>query len=342
LVDRYGIEEVAQWYFEVWNEPNCGFWNATIPEYWHLMQVSVEAIHSVDARLRVGGPATCQSGYIAETFAFAQQNNVKLDFISTHEYPTDPMDDESKRRTLFPDIMNQVVKEAQGLPVFYTEYNSGLFPDPNTDGFPNHDISYAASFVTKYIKDCYGIVDIMSYWEVSDVFEEGGMDARPFHNGFGMNTVINVPKPAYRMFEILHNIGTVRLDVQASRLGSGNPNTTVESYAVRSDRSVSVFVYNWDFFPYELDTEQATVTVCNLPNTIKATVQKIDNENTNPRKLWEDMGAPTYPTKDQIQQLQDAAECPEQAIQYTKDGQGCVNFSLTLPPYAVNAIKIMF
>ena len=26
LVDRYGIGEVSQWYFEVWNEPNLDFW----------------------------------------------------------------------------------------------------------------------------------------------------------------------------------------------------------------------------------------------------------------------------------------------------------------------------
>jgi len=26
LIERYGIDEVAQWYFEVWNEPNIGFW----------------------------------------------------------------------------------------------------------------------------------------------------------------------------------------------------------------------------------------------------------------------------------------------------------------------------
>src|SRR6185369_10924443 len=26
LIDRYGINEVSQWYFEVWNEPNIDFW----------------------------------------------------------------------------------------------------------------------------------------------------------------------------------------------------------------------------------------------------------------------------------------------------------------------------
>src|SRR5437764_8617246 len=27
LVERYGLDEVAQWYFEVWNEPNIDFWS---------------------------------------------------------------------------------------------------------------------------------------------------------------------------------------------------------------------------------------------------------------------------------------------------------------------------
>src|SRR5215813_12875519 len=26
LIERYGIDEVSQWYFEVWNEPNLDFW----------------------------------------------------------------------------------------------------------------------------------------------------------------------------------------------------------------------------------------------------------------------------------------------------------------------------
>ena len=26
LVEHFGIDEVAQWYFEVWNEPNIDFW----------------------------------------------------------------------------------------------------------------------------------------------------------------------------------------------------------------------------------------------------------------------------------------------------------------------------
>ena len=70
VVERYGIEEVRQWYFEVWNEPNlnfgqkAGFFEGTRSDYFQLYKASVEAIKSVDSQLRVGGPAT--SNFIAD------------------------------------------------------------------------------------------------------------------------------------------------------------------------------------------------------------------------------------------------------------------------------------
>ncbi len=43
-LDRYGLEEIAQWYFEVWNEPNIDFWAGSQGDYWKLYDVS--AAHS--------------------------------------------------------------------------------------------------------------------------------------------------------------------------------------------------------------------------------------------------------------------------------------------------------
>jgi len=37
----------------------------------------------------IGGPATCQSQWLSDAMEFAAANNFTLDFISTHEYPTD-------------------------------------------------------------------------------------------------------------------------------------------------------------------------------------------------------------------------------------------------------------
>lgn len=45
-----------------------------------------------------------------------------------------------------------------------------------------------------------GVVDLMSYWTFSDIFEEAGWPTTniPFHNGFGLMNVFGVPKPGYR------------------------------------------------------------------------------------------------------------------------------------------------
>ena len=48
-VERYGVEEVRQWYFEVWNEPNLSaFFAGTQAQYFELYRVTVSAIKAVD------------------------------------------------------------------------------------------------------------------------------------------------------------------------------------------------------------------------------------------------------------------------------------------------------
>jgi xylan 1,4-beta-xylosidase len=90
LVSRYGIDEVRSWFFEVWNEPNVEyFWAGTQEEYFKLYRYSAEAIKRVDSKIPVGGPATACNGWITEFIEYCSQNNVPIDFISTHNYPTD-------------------------------------------------------------------------------------------------------------------------------------------------------------------------------------------------------------------------------------------------------------
>ncbi len=59
LVQRYGTDEVAQWAFEVWNEPNLAvFWSGTMADYLRLYDESVRAIKAVSSRELVGEPRT--------------------------------------------------------------------------------------------------------------------------------------------------------------------------------------------------------------------------------------------------------------------------------------------
>ncbi|HMN59077.1 MAG TPA: hypothetical protein PJ988_01860, partial [Anaerolinea sp.] len=87
LVDRYGLEEVRSWFFEVWNEPNLFFfWAGSQADYFRLYEHAARAIKNVDAGLRVGGPATSVNAWIPEMLAFCRSSGVPIDFVSTHHY----------------------------------------------------------------------------------------------------------------------------------------------------------------------------------------------------------------------------------------------------------------
>ena len=75
LVDRYGADEVAQWYFEVWNEPNIDFWTGQA-EGGDLFRTvrSCGARHQTsDSGLRVGGPATAQAAWVDDMIAHSEK-----------------------------------------------------------------------------------------------------------------------------------------------------------------------------------------------------------------------------------------------------------------------------
>ncbi|HEV2175483.1 MAG TPA: hypothetical protein VGR71_18040, partial [Nitrospira sp.] len=99
---RYGIKEVRGWKFEVWNEPNIGFWAGTQEQYFELYKQSVQAVKDVDKDLQVGGPATAQLAWIPDLIAYCSENKVPLDFVSTHVYPKDPQQKIFGKANMYP------------------------------------------------------------------------------------------------------------------------------------------------------------------------------------------------------------------------------------------------
>ncbi|HEY9126477.1 MAG TPA: glycosyl hydrolase family 39, partial [Acidobacteriaceae bacterium] len=94
LVDRYGIDEVSQWYFEVWNEPNIDFWGG-VPQqrsYFALYDHTARDLKSISPRLRVGGPATAAAQWVDAFLKHTTENNVPVDFVSTHGYADDTVE----------------------------------------------------------------------------------------------------------------------------------------------------------------------------------------------------------------------------------------------------------
>ena len=81
LLNRYGKEEVESWFFEVWNEPDLKtpFFDGTQEEYFRLYEITVRAIKEVDDKLKVGGPATSNSKWVAAFVQHCKEHSLPVD-----------------------------------------------------------------------------------------------------------------------------------------------------------------------------------------------------------------------------------------------------------------------
>ena len=213
-VQRYGLDKVRTWFFEIWNEPNLkSFWTATQSDYFKLYKHAAKAIKNVHPDLKVGGPATAKNAWVTEFRNYCKKHSVPYDFISTHHYPTDafgkPGDDTitqlaKSKRSILRKQATDIKKKAGETPVYYTEWSTSSNPFDEL-----HDQSYAAAFIVKTILEARGQVDGYSYWTFSDIFDENYFSSKPFHGGFGLLNIYGIPKPAYRAFELLHKLGSL-------------------------------------------------------------------------------------------------------------------------------------
>jgi xylan 1,4-beta-xylosidase len=334
-VERYGLDEVRAWFFEVWNEPNLdAFGSGKQDEYFALYRYTAEAIKSVDAALRVGGPATAANAWVDDFIAFCAENKLPADFISTHHYPTDafgqPGDDteaqlSKSRRSVLREETQEVRRKAGARPVYYTEWCTSSNPRD-----PMHDEPYAAAFITKTIMEANGLVQGYSYWTFSDIFEENYFPSLPFHGGFGLLNIHGIAKPAYRAYEFLHALGTEILPVDGTH-------PTVDAWVVRGAGSVTVLLTNFALPRHPIATETVQITLADARAPTQATIRRIDQHHANAKRRWQEMGSPEYLGAAAVVEL-DAVSRSETGPQPFEFRDGAIDFDVVLPPLSVASI----
>lgn len=244
LVGRYGLEEVATWDFEVWNE----LWGMDFPHpYMDLYESSARGLKAVSPRLRVGGPATMQVQHVEGFVDAAQAAGLPIDFVSTHLYPTDPECPSGAQGD--PDCFTRLIHNARDIvrnktnaSFLITEYNAGLGLKDGKD----LDAPFGAAFAFRQVAAIQD-VDLFSWWTFTDIFEEGWMRSAPFHNGFGLQTVHGVPKPAWRAFQLLKWAGSWRASVAGASPETMNTSLSVLA-TLDSDKDATelqLFVADW-------------------------------------------------------------------------------------------------
>jgi xylan 1,4-beta-xylosidase len=240
--ERYGRDEVKTWYFEVWNEPNLDyFWSGTQADYFELYACSVRAIKRVSPDYRVGGPATAGAAWAPEFLRYCAENDLPVDFVSTHSYNVDGYLDELGEQQLrlirdkdaVGDDVLRVAGEIEASPrpaveLHFTEWSASY-----SSRDPVHDHYFSAPFILSRLKRVAGAAQSMSYWTFSDVFEEGGPGPTPFHGGFGLLNLQGLRKPSFYAYQFLNRLGDSELE-----------NSDAQSWACTSADGVQILL--WD------------------------------------------------------------------------------------------------
>ncbi len=334
LVDRYGIDEISKWYFEVWNEPNIGFWAGKPAQqtYFELYDNTARALKAVSPRLRVGGPATAQAAWVGDMIAHAQRDHVPLDFVSSHIYGNDSAENVFHQpRNIAPyqmvcpaveKVHDEILHSARPhIPFILSEFNASYSNEQDVT-----DSIFMGPWIADTISKCDGLTTMMSYWSFSDVFEEQGVIKTPFYGGFGLVAEDGIPKPSYDAFTLLHELGTQRLPAPAD-----------EAIVTRRADGTLV-IAAWNLVAPGATGPDKTVDFDfhGIRSDHWAEIQRVDADHGDVLDAWKKMGGPKYPTSDQIIALRKDAEIgPEQDVPLT-DGR----LTLKLPPMGLAVVTI--
>ncbi|MDR2446087.1 MAG: hypothetical protein LBD58_02150 [Treponema sp.] len=365
LIERYGRDEARSWFFEVWNEPNLGgkdspaaFWSADKEEYFKLYEATARALKAQDPGLKVGGPATSNNAWIADMIGFCKKSGAPLDFITTHQYPTDvsvgygvedsgafanPMEKLSD-----PEEMAQIMASPEKMTAFFQEMSvyqshiwkhvergqlteftkrarveAGELPLYYTEwgslaGIES-DGPFGASFIAKTVLDNAGLVQGYSFWTFSDIFEEQGQQPAAFHGGFGLMTQHGVPKAPYRAFQLLRQLG--------NKLYPALNDGTVDIYPVLKEKTnvLQALAVNHNSLLHDIEAADVRIKLPAGVTVHSADIQRVDETNANALAAWKKMGEPEYINPAQKQALLSASHLVRESLEVKNN---CFEFTL--------------
>ncbi len=335
LMERYGREEVVTWPVEVWNEPNLpGFWkDADREEYFRMFQETFYAVKKTDGRFLTGGPAICGVDdvvWLKKFLEFCEAQNLKPDFITRHHYMFEkPEQCEHYSYGALRDpaaaleelkVSREIIDSFdtfKGLPMHITEFNTSYSPDS-----PIHDTTVNAAYVAWLLSKLGDFCESYSYWTFGDIFEEKGVPFTPFHGGFGLVANGTIPKPTFWTFAFFKKLQG-RCIHRSSEL------------IVLQKEDGSYCAAAWNLCLEQKECLRLYLTLPEKGEEEYCLLTKtVDEAHGNPRKIWHDMGEPSWLSKEETQILKDSAQ-PVIHTQTLCASPSGISFSILLQPYAV-------
>jgi xylan 1,4-beta-xylosidase len=376
-ISRYGEKEVASWYWEVWNEPDIGYWQGTPEEYEKLYDYTANAVKRALPAIRIGGPASTGPGnpraakflrdfleHVASGTNYATGGKGSpLDFITFHakgrpkivnghvqmgsEFQLRDVDEGFKIVASFAELKNLpiVISESdpEGCAACSIQYNP-------QNSYRNGTMysSYTAATLARIQglaeKDGVNLLGALTWG-----FE---FENQPYFAGFRDLATNGIDKPILNVFRMLGMMAGDRIRVESSRAVpldefvakgvKGAPD--IDAVASRSANRISVLLWNYHDDDLGAQAAQVNLQVEGLPVSAGHVLMQrysVDGDHSNAYTAWKALGSPQNPTSAQYARLEAAGQLGSMGPVQREDAKdGELNLRLDLPRQAVSLIQL--
>lgn len=374
-VARYGKREVESWYWELWNEPDIGYWQGTTEEYLKLYDYTAAAVKRALPTARIGGPETTGPGsekaalflktfldHVTKGKNYATgKRGVPLDFITFHAKGQPQLVGDMVQMNMGKQLRDidkgfEIVAsygELKKLPIIIGESDpegcAACSEDFNPQNAYRNGTMYAsytaASFARKY--DLAAARGINLKGAVTWAFE---FEDQPWFRGFRDLATNGVDKPVLNVFRMFGLMGGERVAVRSDSAydhlkirdsSVRGARADVSAFATVSDRTAAVMVWNYhDNNTTAVAPATITINVKGLPQTVLLHHYRIDAGHSNAYEVWKKLGAPQHPTATQIKSLEDAGQLQLLAAPaWVKTSAGEIKLNMQLPRQGVSLLR---
>jgi xylan 1,4-beta-xylosidase len=369
-VERYGKKEVESWYWEVWNEPNSGYWQGTVEEYCKLYDYAVDGLRKTLPTAKIGGCNITGGGSkflaafikhcLSDTNYATGKIGSPLDIVLFHAKGqpkvvngTVVMNVGTQMRNIrdamvtvntFPQIKNIPLVIGESDPEGCAACGMNTNPENAYRNGTMYSSYTAASFARKYLLADSFNVNLIGAVSWSFEFEN-----QPWFAGFRDLATNGVDKPVLNVFRMFGMMKGKRVEVNGNRMydlktfvdSSVRSQPDIGGLASKDKRSLTIMVWNYHDEDKQESAEDVKVNVDGLPAaTITLTEYRIDNEHSNSYEVWKKMGSPQNPTVEQVKILEKAGQLQMMNKPQTLKVKNKMTLDIHLPQQGVSLLKL--
>lgn len=342
-IERYGKKEVESWYWQLWNEPNIGYWQGTMEEYFKLYDYTADAVKRALPDAIMGGPHTTGPSWDkAADFltAFLEhclrgknyrtgQVGAPLDFIAFHAKGSPKFIDNRVRMNMGTQLRDisrgfEIVAsfpEYKELPIVIGE------SDPEGCAACSMDIYAENSYRNGTMYPSYTAASFARKMELADHFGVNFKGAvtwafefedQPWFHGFRDLATNGVDKPVlnvFRMFGMMSGkrakvTGELAYDFQLIRDSSVRGTASdINALATVDEREAAIMAWNYHDNDRKVPAATVTLQIKGLPKgKLRLSHYRVDDQHSNAYTQWKEMGSPQYPTARQVKDLEAAGQ----------------------------------